>query len=506
MKFWYICALIFILCLLFFSYKLTEVPRGITIDEAAFGYNAALISETLRDENGRFLPVFVLSLDSRDWRQPVAQYADVLSFKLFGRSLFNLKMVSVVVAAFSVVIIYLLGAKLFDKNFGLLVAVIFITTPVIVFLSHLALDNIMPVPFILLWLLGLVLFKKEKTFKYLVLSGFALGVGFYAHKSMRSAAPVWTVLTIIYLALTEIKNRKLLTLKNYKPVLFFLISILPFYIISPILDYKYAGAVFGTQTVSAASVYDFVYYYISNFDLSFLFVKGDTIVHYSTGKHGMFLLSILPLFAYGIYESFRPASRDLKSSHALHDNSFKEKNIFFIFLVICFFTGPLFLGFIGSVHRASRIIFLVPLVCLISAFGFLKFLEMSQKIFKTGMIIFYMVFILNFSDFLKYYWFNYADDTYHIFYSLDGVNAYKKLDEISKKENLTPLISAGLLDTKGDPGAVEDFVRSLYFVSPISFDESTQLPEKSILLSRNENLKAKKTTISTKGYYLYTKN
>ena len=34
----------------FFSFRLLEVPPGITVDEAAFGYNAALISKTLKDE------------------------------------------------------------------------------------------------------------------------------------------------------------------------------------------------------------------------------------------------------------------------------------------------------------------------------------------------------------------------------------------------------------------------------------------------------------------------
>lgn len=89
---------IFVASLVFFSYRLNDVPPGMTIDEPAFGYNAVLLSETLHDENGRFLPVFVLSLDGKDWRQPVTQYFMAGYFKLFGPSVYNLKFTSVIVA------------------------------------------------------------------------------------------------------------------------------------------------------------------------------------------------------------------------------------------------------------------------------------------------------------------------------------------------------------------------------------------------------------------------
>lgn len=484
-KIFTIC-LIFFFCLILFSFRLLDVPRGITIDEAAFGYNAVLISETLRDENGRFLPVFVLSLQGRDWRQPVAQYLQVVAFKIFGKSLFNLKFVSVMASSISAVIIFLLGSEILGKKFGFLALIIFITTPVIMIHSHLALDNIMPVPFILFWLFWLYKFQEKKSVKFLILSALSLGISFYAHKSMRSAAPVWTLLTAIFLILSQVKNRKVLTLKNYKPVILFLVSIAPFYLISPILDYKYAGAVYGTPAIAVSSVYDFVYYYISSFDLAFLFIKGDPILHHSTGIHGMFLLSTLPLFIYGIYKLF------------------KEKNNFLIFLTIAFFTGPLFFGFIGSVHRASRLLFLIPLFSLIAAFGFSKLLEFKKRIPRIGMLIFCLIFITNFYSFISYYLFQYADDTYHIFYSSEGINAYKQLKEISKSRNLKPLISNSLLDTHGDQGAVEDFARSLYFIYPNPFDENAELPKNSIILTRNMNLKSgQKIESNAKDYYLY---
>ena len=336
--------------------------------------------------------------------------------------------------------------------------------------------------------MGILNFEKKKSIKYLILAGINLGISFYAHKSMRSAAPVWTVMTILYLMFTYLKNWKLINIKNYFPVIIFITSIAPFYLVTPILEYKYSGAVFGNQDLTGTSVYDFAYFYLSSFDLSFLFVKGDQILHHSTLKHGMFLLSALPLFVYGIYQSV----------------ILKKKLL--TFLVICFFSGPLLLGFVGSAHRASRMIFLVPLFSVIAAFGFYELLKFKDKIFKGFLLIFCLVFIINFYDFIKYYWFEYAQDTYHIFYNPISIPAYRKLYEVSEKENLKPLIDNSLLKTEGDAGAVEDFARSLYFVKPNGWNGEKEIPRGSVLLTNDKNFKNAQLIESSLDYYIIKKN
>lgn len=457
------------------------------MDEAAFGYNASLISQTLKDENGRFLPVFVLSLDGQDWRQPVTQYFQVLVFKIFGGSLFIFKFTSVLVIAVSAVLIFILGLQLFNLRFALLSLLMFVTTPIIMIHSHLALDNIMPIPFILIWLLGIINYEKRKSVWFLVLAGISLGISFYGHKSMRSAAPIWTVLTVIYLFLLHVNNARYFKVGNYKSVLVFILAVSPFYLVSKILDVKYAGAVFGGQSLAINSIYDFIYFYISSFDISFLFIKGDTIMHHSTGVHGMLLLSALPFFIYGLYKSI------------------VSRNKFLILLVSCFFMGPLFLGFIGSVHRASRIIFLVPLFSIISAFGTYELLKIKNKVIKVGLIVYCVVFVLNYGDFIKYYWFKYPQETWNIFYEPVGIPAYKKLYEVSAKENLNPLIDESLINIQGNLGAIEDFSRTLYFPKVQTWKTGNEIPENSLLLTNNDGVSGHKIDTSVKDYYLFKK-
>jgi hypothetical protein len=477
-------TLVFVAAVLIFSFRLLETPSGITVDEAGFGYNASLISETFRDENGRFLPVFVLSLEGRDWRQPVMQYSQVLAFKVFGNSLFVLKFVSVIFAAASAMMIFFLADKLGGRFYAWIAFIVFVTTPIVFMHSHLALDNIAPLPFIILWLISLCKYERKKDLKYLIVAGVSLGVGFYAHKSMRSASSVWTLVTLIYLYLPYAKKGLLIEYKNVKPLVVFAASVFPFFAISPLLEYKYAGAVYGSQSISIKSIFDYFYYYLSNFDPSFLFIKGDSILHHSTGKHGMFLLSLIPFFIYGIYSAF------------------KNKDRFLILVVASSFTGPLFVALVGSAHRASRILFETPLFALITAYGFISLMNFKARLKNFILVLSIVLFAINAGDFLVYYWFEYPKETAHIFYNTRGEKAYKELSFFSRNRKLTPYIDESLVNRGGDPKTVEDFLRSMYFIHlDILPAEGSN---KGIVLTDNKKFnKGELISNPSDGYYIY---
>ena len=144
------------------SFRLLDTPPGLTIDEAAFGYNATLLSRTLHDQNGRLLPVFVLSIDGQDWRQPVTQYYQAAFFRLFGASVLNLRLSSVVVTLFALILLYYLTHKLLGTLAAVAAATIFITTPIVFFQAHLGLDNNVPMVFTLLWLISLHRYHRQQ--------------------------------------------------------------------------------------------------------------------------------------------------------------------------------------------------------------------------------------------------------------------------------------------------------------------------------------------------------
>lgn len=206
----------------FFTYKLTEIPSGVTVDESAFGYNAILLSKTLRDENHRFLPVFVLSIHGEDWRQPVTQYFATAMFKIFNPSLYNLRLTATITAIVSTLLIFFLCKRLLGIGGGILAAVFLATTPVIMMQSHLGLDNIAPVPFVIIWLFALYLFTRKKNNFWLIISAVSLGIGYYSYKGMRVFVPTWVVTSLVFLALPFlVKVSKKNFLAVVRPVLFF---------------------------------------------------------------------------------------------------------------------------------------------------------------------------------------------------------------------------------------------------------------------------------------------
>jgi len=477
---------------LFFSYRLLDVPKNLTLDEEGFGYNAVLLGETLRDETGRFLPIFALSLDNRDYRQPIAQYYQVLFFKVFGASVYNFKFTSVTIIVLSAVLIFILGKLLFNLKAAIFSTLFFISTPVIMIHSHLGLDNIYPIPFILIWLITFYKYEKSKSLKYLIISGASLGVAFYAHKSMRSASTLWSVLTVcylFYLSHNQFKNNFVSSFRNsFKPILFFIIGIAPFFMISPILDNKYGGAVFGFQNLNVP-FYHFMASYLNSFDPSFLFVKGDAILHHSTGKHGVFLLAGLPLFLSGLYQFL------------------KDKNRFLLLIVISFFIGPLFLGFIGATNRASRLIFLVPLYSIIAGYGtYFLYTKIGKKLLvKFFAAVFILLFLLNLGDFLNYYWFKYGDETYHIFYHLDREEKYKSFYEEANSRKLEPYFYKDITVPEGDEKYNDLFLRSIYFPVPNYLSDELALPSDGILFSATNSLKSLKLVKSSKDGSVFIK-
>ncbi|MDO8488207.1 MAG: hypothetical protein Q7S31_02735 [bacterium] len=381
-------VVIFLLAVGLFSFRLTQVPRGLTVDEIAFSKNAQLIAQTGRDENGRFLPVFVLShagQDGDDWRQPYTQYLTVVMYWLFGPSIHNLKFGSVLLAGSAVALIYWLGEHIWpwEKRWALVAAALLASTPLVMIHSHLGLDPIMVLPFVLLWLIAV--WQKKWTWAAL-----ALGLNYYAYRGMRAVVPVWTGLTAALIG----TNKKLII---------FGLWLIPFIVMVPLLEWKYAGAVIDRQSGIEDSVYDFAYYYLGSFDLSTLFVKGDEQLFHTTGRHGMFLLATLPWFTVGMYTAI------------------KKKEPFWLVVAAAWWLGPLLYGFIGSTHRGHRLMFLVPLYVLLTTLGCRQLATSKQALVRRINIGLIILVVINWWDFISYYWFRYASDTAHLFYPPDGL-------------------------------------------------------------------------------------
>lgn len=421
-----------------FSYKLEFVPPGINGDEAAIGYNAILISETLRDENKRLLPLFVLTLDGKDWKQPVTIYLTAFFFKIFGVSLFTLRFISVLLSVLSLVLIYLILREFFDKKFSIIGLIFFLSSPLVLIQSHLALENIAPLPLICAWLLMVIKYFKNKNDFYLTIAGTFLGLGLYSYFGMRLIIPIYTLLTIFFVIF--IKNTS--NTQKIRSINYFLFGMVPFILLIFFANYKYPGAFLGNNSPMLPPNYQsFFLPFVSSFDLSFLFIKGDATSYHSTGTHGMFLLFTLPFFLFGIYQIL------------------KTENFILKFILISFFITPLLFGLTDQIHRASRLMVLIPLFVVICTQGAVYLLRKAKIIFY---VLTFLI-LISFADFLFYYWNEYPNQVKSDFSSTSNVT-FNKLSEVSKKYNLKPAV---LWDYYQKEDIAAKFFEKAYFDSAL---------------------------------------
>lgn len=449
------------------TYRIEDVPPGINGDEAAIGLNVIHVAKDGKDLNGKFLPIFTSLPDSSDWKQPITFYSEVLAFKIFSPSYFTLRAVSVLFALLSGLLIYLLLRNLLGVSAAIFGFLLFLTTPIIVIQSHLALENIAPVPFITLWLISIIKYNQNPKIRYLLIMVLALILSFYSYLGMRLIMPV---LFCLSLALIFYKNKAKKLRFSLNHIFLFTLLFIPFLLSLLFLKNEYPGSLWGLYRPYIVESYqDFFLTYLSNFDPSFLYIKGDQTPYHSTGKHGMFLLATLPLFILGIIKIVR-INKGISN-----------------FILISFFLAPILFGLGSTIHRASRLVGLVPIYVVICCFGIVYILNFKRKVFKIMVISGVIILILmNYLDFMKDYWFEYPKRVQSDFARPIHLG-FEKLYEESKKNNLTPLVQNDL--HVQNPIAFSFFELTFFPDSVKKWPDLTDIPPNSAILVSKGNIK-----------------
>lgn len=456
-------------CLIFFwfllTYRLTDVPPGINGDEATLGLNALFLSQNLRDETGRFLPIFISAHDGRDWKPPVSMYTTALFFKLFGPSYFVLRSVSVCLILLSGFLLFITLKNLLDIKLALLGLLVFMIIPAVTIQSHLALENIALLPFVILWIFMLIKYQKTEKNRYLILSGISLGVGMYSYGSLRLMAPMFALLTVFYI----LKKGKILLSHKIRRILFFTIGLLPFILFFLVIKKEYPGALGNNNRPTIPQSYqDFFLPYLSSYDLSFLFIKGDSTPYHSTGTQGVFLLATLPLFLIGVYQTL------------------KKNNPVLNVVLAAFLTAPVLFGFVSSIYRGSRLLAILPLYTIITTVGIKFLLTENLKFLKRiSFALIIIIIFLNFFDFMNDYWYEYPKRVKSEFakpYHLVFDRAY----QLSKQKNSQVFIQH---DFRAHNSTAIDFFEIIYFPNKLKlWQEGQPLPDNSILIASDHNL------------------
>jgi 4-amino-4-deoxy-L-arabinose transferase-like glycosyltransferase len=203
-------------------YHLGKNPPGVTLDEAAIGWNAYSILKTGRDEYGKFLPLEFRSLD--DYKPPLYIYLTVPAVAVFGMNEFSVRLPAAVLGVIAIAMAFLLTKELFPgkPKLSLIAALGLAIDPWAVQFSRTGFETGTT---ICLYLAGLFSFSRGlKRWYWMVLSAILFGLTIYMYQASRLFVPMF----VCFLFGISIFYKKLTLKKNVLFFIPFLIICLPF--------------------------------------------------------------------------------------------------------------------------------------------------------------------------------------------------------------------------------------------------------------------------------------
>jgi hypothetical protein len=293
----------------------------------------------------------------------------------------------------------------------------------------------------------------------------ALGAGVFSYYGMRLSVPVLGLLTGLYI-------------RKARAIIYLILGALPFMLLLLWANGHYPGAVLGNNRPFWVNSYQqFFLPFISSFDPSFLFLKGDVTIYHSTGTTGMFLLATLPLFVSGVVKAIR------------------EKNSIYRFFVACFFISPILYGFVGESYRASRLLTIVPFYVLISTLGFTYLTAIRSKAIKILTIAgIFVLIIANYLNFAKDYWYFYPERA-----KMEFSSPWHSVFEVLKGKQKEGYRVYALTDIIGDSEDAK-FFRALYPLDLTEWRKGDEILPKSALLTYPDLLTLKQAEALKKIY------
>jgi len=408
-------GLVFILAAFLRFYNLSSFPVGFHQDEASLGYNGYSLMLTGKDDNGNKFPLYVDMFG--DNRPSGYHYLTIIPIMIFGLTEFATRFPAALFGSMIVLAVFVFTYSLLkSKKISILSAILVAIAPWSVGLSRASAEVVVSLFFILL---GFALFfqsVRNKKIIYLLISAVMLSVSFFFYHTPRVFVP--GILIIFILMFFP-------TIKNY-PKNFKIAVISSFIFVSIVAAFLVFGVSGGTGRYSQVNIFSsfetnffqnqqiredtiagssyiqsrffhnrltntalvFVSNYFDYFGFNFLFTTGGLPVWYSIPRVGLLYTLELPFILIGIY-------------HLI-----KEKNIYSKIPLAWLLIAPIVPAItMDDVPNINRVVVMFPILNIISAIGFLSFLE-NFKYKKQATVLMGMLLLINVLYFFHQYFYN----------------------------------------------------------------------------------------------------
>ncbi|NTU72746.1 hypothetical protein HGB07_01050 [Candidatus Roizmanbacteria bacterium] len=187
-------------------YRLGTIPYGPEIDEASVGYNAYVISKTLHDEWGRFLPTIFEAFG--DFKNPLYIYLTSIPVKLFGLSLATTRFINALAGSLAMLTVYGISWQVFKNRWlSLLTLGLFVFSPPAIFFSRIAGDGIMLSAFLIsAALYSELIYLNSKKLRFAVLASSLLILSMFSYNLGRIVGPLLFCLFLLLNAFVKTKR------------------------------------------------------------------------------------------------------------------------------------------------------------------------------------------------------------------------------------------------------------------------------------------------------------
>lgn len=292
-----------------YFWRIGNAPLYLAPDEVIIANDAYAVATTGRAHDGTFFPLYFLAGANKAWFMPVIYYAIAAVLQVLPLAEWSIRTPTVLAGIVSIALTYLVGRRLYaDRLSALVAAFVIACAPAFFILSRYALDYTLPVPFVLAWLLCLLIaLERPRSAWWFAAAGLSLGVGWYAYISSIVMMPIYFAMTLLVIAARRRGWREAaaFTVAFVLPLAFFAgwLAQHPEAIEATARRYGWIetlppGAVSTAPSLDVRAIFG---RYMNFFRSDFLFRLGDTYLPFSTRTVGVFVGASGVLMAAGIF-------------------------------------------------------------------------------------------------------------------------------------------------------------------------------------------------------------
>jgi hypothetical protein len=368
-------------------YQLGSNPPSLTWDEVAWGYNAYSLSVDGKDEFGNFFPITYLE-SFGDFKPPVYAYLTVIPVVVFGLNEFAVRFPSAFFGTLTILLTYFLALRIFpnSKNkelIGLISALFLAISPWHIMLSRAAFEANVASFFIVAGVWAFLAGLQDKKW-FLLLSAISFALSLYTFNTARIVSPLLVILLAFVFRNSLLKIKKQ-TVSAFLLGLLIVLPLIPFLFTPQAqLRFKEVNIFTDSKVIETANRYieqnggaawsnimhnrrvlfsiEYIKHYLDHFSPAFLFISGDENPKFSVQDVGqMYMWDILFLVTGIIF-------------------LFKRKEGLYYIIPLWLLVGIIPAATARETPHALRIETTLPTWQVITAYGFVVFLEWARKL------------------------------------------------------------------------------------------------------------------------------